>query len=84
MEKITLVKMLMHHAAFSPPTNKIKSVPLCFNNWYPESKHLCCFVVFCFALMALVFKIQVISQQTISEMDDHIILSALITCTIVK
>lgn len=30
------------------------------------------------------FKIQVMSQQTASEMGDHMILSALITCGIVK
>lgn len=64
-------EMLVQHAPFFRPTNKIKSVPLCFTQLVYRKANSC----FCVALFLWiqyigqrrVFKIQVLSWQTASE-----------------
>lgn len=74
----------MRNTLLFPQQTKLNQFLFAFHNWHPKSKHDVVLSCGGNALMAMVFKIQVISLQTTSEMGDHMILSALITCSIVK
>lgn len=72
----------MHDMPLFPQQTKLNGLLLHYTNATLTTN--CCVVLLCGSNSLTVFKIQVLIQQTTLGMSDHMILSALITCSIVK